>query len=76
MEDGCSKRFDIETVDFGPEYNDSQESSSMGGPSESRASDTQHRHASYSSSVHYSPPSVSGSMVNGYLAEDATQDSW
>jgi len=51
MEDGCSKRFDIETLDLRPQsYNDQQ---SVRGSS--RHGESQSRQPSYSSSGHYSP---------------------
>lgn len=54
MEDGCSKRFDIETVDFRPQSYGSNDHNSMRVPP--RSTDNQSRQASYSSSSHYTPP--------------------
>ena len=53
MEDGCSKRFDIETVDFRPQ--DYSNGNAMRA-AVSRSTDNQSRQPSYSSSTHYSPP--------------------
>ncbi|KAF8852099.1 hypothetical protein BDZ45DRAFT_126426 [Acephala macrosclerotiorum] len=57
MEDGCSKRFDIETVDFRPQSYSNNDQHSMRVPI--RGSDNQSRQASYSSGAHYSPPPLS-----------------
>ncbi|KAL2069796.1 hypothetical protein VTL71DRAFT_14475 [Oculimacula yallundae] len=91
MEDGCAKRFDIETVDFRPQsYGNGDQNS---GRIPSRASENQSRQPSYSSSSHYSPPpgnstshgSIDSSLVSTsgaymerqeFLAGDAGQDPW
>jgi hypothetical protein len=57
MEDGCSKRFDIETVDFRPQdYNSSSDQNSLRLSSQTRSSggNSHHRQASYGTSMHYS----------------------
>lgn len=53
MEDGCSKRFDIETVDFKPQTYTLNDSVPM--RTASRLGDHHSRQQSYSSSAHYSP---------------------
>lgn len=51
MEDGCSKRFDIETVDFKPQgYSNSDQSST---DTSARAAQEQARHTSYGSPAHF-----------------------
>lgn len=60
MEDGCSKRFDIETVDFRPQSYSNGEQSSV--RVTSRSSELPSRQASYSSS-HYSPPPGSSTSL-------------
>lgn len=66
MEDGCSKRFDIETVDFRPQsYGNEQNSMRL--PSHSRPSGSSSNRASYSSSMHYShspPPGSSSTQAS------------
>ncbi len=54
MEDGCSKRFDIETVDFRPQNYSLNEQNPL--RVTSRLPDSQSRQPSFSSSAHYSPP--------------------
>jgi hypothetical protein len=51
MEDGCSKRFDIETVDFRPQNYSTGDQNTMS----VIASSDQPRQASYSSTAHYGP---------------------
>ena len=89
MEDGCSKRFDIETVDFRPQNysnNDAMRATA------SHTTENQSRQPSYSSSAHYSPPPSETTSQGGthdspltsahgafleredYLAGDNTQD--
>lgn len=55
MEDGCSKRFDIETVDFRPQNYSSTDPNSLKNLL-SRPGAEQSRQPSYSSSAHYTPP--------------------
>lgn len=91
MEDGCSKRYDIETVDFRPQNYSTGDHTSM--RMESRAPDDQSRQQSYSSSSHYTPPpgnlashgsidsslvSVSGAYLERqeFLAGEAGQQQW
>ncbi|QSZ35914.1 hypothetical protein DSL72_007036 [Monilinia vaccinii-corymbosi] len=61
MEDGCSKRFDIETVDFGPQHyvidNNSMNSLKLVLPLQQ---DQVGRNPSYFQDSHYSPPLQSG----------------
>ncbi|TVY47345.1 Transcription factor [Lachnellula occidentalis] len=60
MEDGCSKRFDIETVDFRPQsYSNGDQGSAR---ITSRAAELPSRQASYSSSHYFSPPGSSTSL--------------
>ena len=90
MEDGCSKRFDIETVDFRPQNYGNGDQNGMRA-AESRTADNQSRHPSYCSSAHYSPPpgsttsqaphessltSADGTFLDRheYFAADNTQD--
>lgn len=80
MEDGCSKRFDIETVDFRPQTysnGDAMRSAAARGADQSK-------YPTYSSSAHYSPPPGSvtsqGTLdlppisAQEYLSGDNTQD--
>ncbi|KAE8453490.1 hypothetical protein EG329_010351 [Mollisiaceae sp. DMI_Dod_QoI] len=70
MEDGCSKRFDIETVDFRPQsYNNSNDQHSMRVPT--RTSDNQSRQASYSSGGHYSPPPGSSTSRGPHVHDNS-----
>ncbi|KAG0651323.1 Cell wall transcription factor ACE2 [Hyphodiscus hymeniophilus] len=89
MEDGCAKRFDIETVDFRPQNYGNEDATRAAA---SRGAGNQSRQPSYSSSAHYSPPPGSttsqggphdGSLTSArgaflerqdYLTEDNTQD--
>lgn len=60
MEDGCSKRFDIETVDFRPQsYSNGDQGSAR---ITSQASELPSRQESYSSS-HYSSPTGSSTSL-------------
>ncbi|KUJ23107.1 uncharacterized protein LY89DRAFT_167467 [Mollisia scopiformis] len=81
MEDGCSKRFDIETVDFRPQsYSNTSDHHNMRIPARSSV-DTHHasRQASYSSGTHYTPPphsvGSSTSRSNGGSGGPQTHDS-
>ncbi|CZT04270.1 hypothetical protein WAI453_009687 [Rhynchosporium graminicola] len=68
MEDGCPRRFDIETVDFRPHIYGQDEQRS--GRMESHAPESHSRRPSYSSSSHYSPPPrnpASHSLVDSSL---------
>ncbi len=70
MEDGCSKRFDIETVDFRPQsYNNSNDQHNMRVPT--RTSDNQSRQASYSSGGHYSPPPGSSTSRGPHVHDNS-----
>ncbi|KAG9248028.1 hypothetical protein BJ878DRAFT_99252 [Calycina marina] len=70
MEDGCSKRFDIETVDFRPQTYGSSDQNSLKSLL-SRPGADQQRQASYNSS-HYTPsPGVSTSQGHGILTSTA-----
>lgn len=53
MEDGCSKRFDIETVDFRPQTYSNGDAMKA---AVSHTTQLQSRQPSYSSSAHYSTP--------------------
>lgn len=63
MEDGCSKRFDIETVDFRPQNYTSTDPNSMKNLL-SRPGAEQSRQPSYSSSAHYNP--APGASTGGH----------
>ncbi|KAK0103589.1 hypothetical protein ONS95_005602 [Cadophora gregata] len=69
MEDGCAKRFDIETVDFRPQNYDNGDHSSM--RIASRASENQSRQPSYSSSSHYTPPPASHGTIDSSLVSSS-----
>jgi hypothetical protein len=88
MEDGCSKRFDIETINFKPQNYSNGDAMRNA----ARTAANQSRQPSYSSSAHYSPPPGSTTSQGGphdvpltsahgaylerqdYLTGDNTQD--
>ena len=68
MDDGCSKRFDIETIHFRPRSPSDGGQTSAGFAS--RHEDNQSRYPSYNSSAHYSPSprhAASEDPLDGYL---------
>ncbi|KAK2627947.1 hypothetical protein QTJ16_002593 [Diplocarpon rosae] len=69
MEDGCSKRFDIKTVDFQPKSYGGSDQNSMGGPS--RPLGHQSRQASYSSSSHHTPPTLNHGLSGHTLTSSS-----
>ncbi|PBP25751.1 putative Transcriptional regulator prz1 [Diplocarpon rosae] len=68
MEDGCSKRFDIKTVDFQPNSYGGSDQNSMGVPS--RPLGQLSRQASYSSS-HHTPPTLNHGLPGHTLTSSS-----